>query len=97
MAATLYGRNPNMHHKIWNIVSHRHILHMQLSQLSQNHPYVSLLSGFVNSYVKPIFFLFMQMSLSKAKTLEIMVKLPTSDSNDDQMQSIPDLETTSSE
>jgi hypothetical protein len=29
---------------------------MQLSQLFQNTPYASLLSGFVNSYVKPISF-----------------------------------------
>ena len=42
----------------------------------------------------------MQISLSKAKTLEIMEKESTSvgsDSDDDQMQSIPDIETTSSE
>ena len=68
---------------------------MQPSQLSQNHPYASLLSGFVNSYVKPIFFLFMQMSLSKAKTFEIMEKESTSESDDD--QNIPDIETISNE
>lgn len=39
----------------------------------------------------------MQMSFSKAKTLEFMGEESTSDSDDDQMQSVPDLETTSIE